>query len=82
MSSNVHVALQEETGQTVNEMVSFLPTEEKKCLEIAIVDDNIALERTEELTFRLEFTGSRNYVLGDIQSTSVQVIDNDGMCIL
>ena len=75
------VALQEETGETVDEVVSFLATETRKCLDIAVVDDTIALERTEELTFRLASVGSPRYELGDEQTAVVQVIDDDGMCV-
>ena len=61
-------------------MLSFLATEHRKCLDIAIVDDSIALERTEELTLRLQVVGSPKYVLGRSQIAVVQVIDDDGMC--
>ena len=61
-------------------MLSFLTTEQRKCLDIAIVDDSIALERTEELTLRLQVVGSPRYELGHSQIAVVQVIDDDGMC--
>ena len=72
------VVLQEDLGLTVNEIVSFLPSENLKCIDIAIDDDEVALERTQELTLRLDFAGSQRYLLGDISTTLVQVIDDDG----
>ena len=74
-------ALQEGTTQILNEVVSFLPTdvENKKCIEISIVNDDVALEGIEEWTLRLQATESQNYVLGGIQTAVVQVIDDDGM---
>ena len=62
----------------VNETLSFLPSENLKCINIAIDDDEVALERTQELTLRLEFAGRQRYILGDISTTLVQVIDDDG----
>ena len=74
-------ALQEGTTPILNEVVSFLLTdvENKKCIEISIVDDDVALEGIEEWTLRLQATESQNYVLGDIQTAVIQVIDDDGM---
>ena len=65
----------------MNEVLSFLPGDvgNKKCIQIDIVDDDVALERTEEWTLRLEFVGSQNYILGNVQTALVQVIDDDGM---
>ena len=76
------VALQEGIGVAVNEVLSFIPGESQKCLEVAIVDDKVALERTEELMFRLVPAGTRRYVLGEITTTLVQVIDDDGWYLL
>ena len=74
-------ALQEGTTPILNEVVSFLLTdvENKKCIEISIVDDDVALEGIKEWTLRLQATESQNYVLGDIQTAVIQVIDDDGM---
>ena len=65
----------------LNEVISFLPAdvENKKCIDISIVDDDVALEGIEEWTLRLEATESQNYALGDIHTALVQVIDDDGM---
>ena len=77
-------ALQEGTIQILSEVVSFLPTdvENKKCVEISVVDDDVALEAIEEWTFRLQTTENLNYVLGDNLIAIVQVIDDDGMEIM
>ena len=68
-------------GQSLNEVVSFLSAdvEFKKCIEISIVDDDVALEGTEEWTLQLEATERQNYALGDIHTALLQVIDDDGM---
>lgn len=79
--NNLLAALQEGTAPILNEVVSFLliDVENKKCIEISIVDDDVALEGIEEWTLRLQATESQNYVLGDIQTAVIQVIDDDGM---
>lgn len=63
--------------------MSFLPTdaENNKCVEISVVDDDVALEAIEEWTFRLQATENLNYVLGDTLTAVVQVIDDDGMVL-
>ncbi len=74
-------ALQEGTTQILSEVVSFLPAdiENNKCIEISIVDDDVALEAIEEWTLGLQATENVNYVLGDTQTAVVQVTDDDGM---
>lgn len=62
----------------MNEVLSFLPFEKQKCIEIAIVDDDVALEGTEELMLTLEFVGSQQYLFGDITTALIQVVDDDG----
>ena len=66
--------------EILNEIVSFLPVDvgKRKCIEISVVDDDVALEAIEEWTLRLQATERRNYLLGDIQTAVIQVIDDDG----
>ena len=74
-------ALQESSTQILSEVVTFLPAdvENKKCIDISIVDDDVALEAVEEWTLRLQATENQNYELGDSQTAMVQVIDDDGI---
>lgn len=70
--------------EILNEIVSFLPVDvgKRKCIEISVVDDDVALEAIEEWTLRLQATERRNYLLGDIQTAVIQVIDDDGNCTM
>ena len=70
--------------EILNEIVSFLPVDvgKRKCIEISVVDDDVALETIEEWTLRLQATERRNYLLGDIQTAVIQVIDDDGNCTM
>ena len=70
--------------EILNEIVSFLPVDvgKRKCIEISVVDDDVALEAIEEWMLRLQATERRNYLLGDIQTAVIQVIDDDGNCTM
>lgn len=60
------------------ETLTFMPTDQVKCIEVAVVDDDIALEEDEQ--FRIDINtqdGVPGLQLG-VATTFVTIIDNDG----
>jgi len=51
-----------------------------RCIEIAIIDDIIALENDESFNVDFEFSNGMGVSKGAIPQTTVIIIDNDGMC--
>ena len=77
------LALQEELGTDIDQVLTFAPTESEKCVQFRIVDDTIALEPDEILMFRLVLTESVTGVsLGLINLTTVTLQDDDSKLVL
>lgn len=72
------IGLQEETAQRIDQTLTFLPQESQKCFHFTVVDDSIALEDTEMLTFSIDHVSSNLYGIGDAGTTTIEIADDDG----
>lgn len=78
----VYPALQQESGQVLNQTLTFSPVDSVKCSEFMLVDDDLSLEETEFLTFSLRPVDSspgQRFSLGQYNQTSIGILDDDGM---
>ena len=71
-------ALQQESGETLNQTLTFSPADSVKCSEFMLVDDDLALEEIEFLTLSLTLMDQR-FRLGQYNQTSIGILDDDGM---
>ena len=62
-------------------MLTFVPSSSIECFSFVTVDDNIALEDPEFLTFTLSSISDEGYSLGRYGETSVGIIDDDGIYV-
>ena len=84
VNDNLHFpALQQETGQTLSEMLTFNLTDSIQCFSFVTVDDNVGLEETEFLTLVLRHidSSSQRFSFGLYNRTSIGILDDDGKCI-
>ena len=64
---------------TIDQVLTFAPNEAEICVDFPIEDDLIALEGIETLTFTLSLVDILpNVTLGDPDTTSVGIMDDDG----
>lgn len=72
-------ALQAETGERIDQTVTFTPDQTEVCLTFNIVDDDIALEETEMFSWSLTLPGDDPLVrLGENPNTDILILDDDG----
>ena len=76
-------ALQQESGETLNQTLKFSPADSVKCSEFVLVDDDLGLEEIEFLTLSLRLMDSsssgQRFRLGQYNQTSIGILDDDGM---
>ena len=79
---STYPALQQETGQTLNQILTFSPTDSVQCSEFMLVDDELCLEEIEFLTLSLrlmDLSPGQRFSLGQYNQTSIGILDDDGM---
>jgi hypothetical protein len=79
---SAYPALQQETGQTLNQILTFGLTDSIKCSGFMLIDDDLCLEEVEFLTLSLklvDLSRDQRFSLGQYNQTSIGILDDDGM---
>ncbi len=75
----INVALQAETGRRIDRTEIFPASESEISINFVIMDDDIALEDIERITWTLTFaTMSDRASVSPINTTNIQIVDDDG----
>ena len=77
--THVLFVLPEGRLSTINQMVTFLPHEQTKCVDVLpLIDDDMALEDIQTITLTLSSVAAINITFGESDTTSIVILDDDG----
>ena len=72
------IALQEESGQQIDQVITFGPNDSTVALNFNVIDDDITLEPTESFDWILELVTVVDRVsIEPFRRTNIQIMDDD-----